>query len=119
MARVAYCTKLTSDDERNVVDVVGAVREVRARADARERLEVADEVRLVEVPARRGDVDPRDGPGVRPADDLLKPQHAAEELRREADLARERADKAARAETGGRRDLGDPSRVRRARQLAQ
>src|SRR5262249_48252665 len=82
-------------DLRDVVrqDLLAAPEEVLHWSEARECLEVADQVRLVEVAALHGDPRPvrrRDVPHQCPGP--LKSAHSAVELRRQADLGREHLD---------------------------
>ncbi len=109
--RGAWGVRLRAPHAQSYRDVAAIPRpgaEVRGGAEAGERPEVVDEMRLVVVAAGERDVRPVDVRRRRErAQDLLEAPHAAIELRREADLGREDLDESPRAEADAVRDVAD------------
>src|SRR5271154_3106667 len=119
--------------QNDVVLKLRFVRHVRGGIDARKASKIVDEVSLVEIAARQGDLCPVDGLGA--ACDLsqnsLESLHATEKLGGQSNLLREELDEASFAQPSlmrhaGNRAVGEPaeiadgeahSRVRRNRRL--
>ena len=97
-----------------------ALGEVDTWIEARESLEIADEMRLIEIAASERDIGPIHL--LRPMDELqhlLKAPDAAEELWRQPDLFVKNLDKASRAEAKLSGHVRDSARVRHAMKLSQ
>jgi len=101
-----------------MVDVRGALRGPGRRRQAREGLEVVDQVSLVEITAVNRQLAPVHEAGVvRGSDRALKAPDAAEDLRRQAHFSGEQLDEAALAEAGCRADVGDSARMGHVREF--
>ncbi len=89
VARLPYCKNLTLVD-RHVVEMFSLGGQVRSRIDAGKLLEIVDEVRLVEVTAAQGNVDPVSLTSVMDdAQHLLKTTDAAEQFGGQPDFLAE------------------------------
>src|SRR6266851_330821 len=112
--RAAYWKKAKSV-HRDVIDVARSARDVLGGIDAGERLEVVDEVRLVEVAARERHIGPIDVRLlIHEMQHALKSPHAAEDLRRESDLFEEELLESAGADADcvdDRRDASDSAEL--------
>jgi len=107
MRRRLYCKNLTLFVDRNVVQVLGFLRQVRCGIDSGEFFEVVNKVRLIEITAAGGHVRPiKLGSGMDLLQDLLESAHATEKLRRKAYFTGEKVDEAARADADLVGDIG-------------
>src|SRR5712692_3615916 len=93
------CKNLTSIGQRNMIAIGTALRQVGLRREAGKRLEVMDEMCLVEVPAVQCEICPRDPlPFFDQTQHFLKAKHAAKHFRRESDGFLEQMDEALRTQ---------------------
>ena len=85
------------------------VRDVGRRTDARERAEIVDEMRLIEIAAGESNFGPIDELAVAcyMPQDFLETLHAAEKLGRQTDLLGEELDEAPFAQPDLRAHAGD------------
>ena len=82
-----------------MITIGTALRQVGLRREARKRLEVVDEMCLVEVPAGEREIYPRDPlPVFDQTQHFLKAQHAAKHFRREPDGFLEKTNEALRTQ---------------------
>src|ERR1700729_1167616 len=87
--------------QRHVLDMRAAQAEIFARREAREFLELADEMRLVVIAVALDDLHPVNARGVvQPRKHALEADDAQIGLRRHADLLREEADERLLADLG-------------------
>src|ERR1700691_589210 len=106
--------------ERDVIEMFRTVSDIRGRIDPRKRMEVVDEMRLIEIAAIRRYRSPLHRPSrADPPQHSLESPHAAKQLGREPDFAAEHLYESLRAEADLTGNVRDGRGVRQAMKLAQ